>query len=179
MFGYRRKAGDWKCNHCGKDNFARRSSCFGCNRNRNGGGEHRGRPGDWNCPNCNDHQFASRTQCRKCGTSKVGGAPAGPVLREGDWNCPRCTKHQFARNKFCRDCGSANPGNEQTEEQLLELEEGEDCIVCMDAKKNATFIHGTSGHTACCLPCAQMVLANHGKCSICMQPIEKVIQNFA
>merc|ERR1711998_360090 len=28
------------------------------------------------------------------------------------------------------------------------------CMVCMDAPASSTFVHGKTGHTVCCLPCA-------------------------
>ena len=49
-----------------------------------------------------------------------------------------------------------------------------ECVICMDNPNNATFVHGDSGHTICCMDCAK----NLEKCPLCRKPIEKVIKNF-
>ena len=38
--------------------------------------------------------------------------------------------------------------------------------VCLDAGVNATFVHGTTGHTVCCKPCADKVFLRRGKCPV-------------
>lgn len=52
------------------------------------------------------------------------------------------------------------------------------CIVCFENTKNATFIHGRTGHTCCCLMCAENIYENDFPCPICCEPIDMVIQNF-
>ena len=53
-----------------------------------------------------------------------------------------------------------------------------DCIICFERHKNATFIHGRTGHTCCCIECAEDILRRRLPCPICRQPISTVIENF-
>lgn len=52
------------------------------------------------------------------------------------------------------------------------------CIVCARAAAVATFVHGLTGHTACCLPCAQEVQRRGCACPVCRLPFTSVIRNF-
>eukprot|EP00656_Telonema_subtile_P053224 TRINITY_DN7646_c0_g4_i1.p1 TRINITY_DN7646_c0_g4~~TRINITY_DN7646_c0_g4_i1.p1 ORF type:complete len:267 (-),score=98.88 TRINITY_DN7646_c0_g4_i1:110-910(-) len=52
------------------------------------------------------------------------------------------------------------------------------CAVCMAEEADATFVHGDSGHQACCHECALAVKTSTGKCPICNQQIEAVIRHF-
>eukprot|EP00051_Salpingoeca_urceolata_P022460 m.365949 g.365949 ORF g.365949 m.365949 type:complete len:286 (-) comp19974_c1_seq12:129-986(-) len=53
-----------------------------------------------------------------------------------------------------------------------------DCTVCMDAPKDAVFVHGTSAHQACCLECAKKLKQTLKKCPICNLKIDAVAKNF-
>lgn len=53
------------------------------------------------------------------------------------------------------------------------------CIVCADELANATFVHGSTGHTACCLPCALELERRGSACPICRQPFTAVIRNYS
>jgi len=52
------------------------------------------------------------------------------------------------------------------------------CIVCVKAAAVATFVHGLTGHTACCLACAQEVERRGRSCPVCRQVFTSVIRNF-
>jgi hypothetical protein len=52
------------------------------------------------------------------------------------------------------------------------------CIVCVKAVADATFVHGLTGHTACCLSCAQEVQRRCHTCPVCRLPFTAVIRNF-
>ncbi|KAJ7376096.1 hypothetical protein OS493_036859 [Desmophyllum pertusum] len=52
------------------------------------------------------------------------------------------------------------------------------CIICMEQPKNATVIHGDTGHCCCCLACAQVLKQRGDPCPICRAPIEHVIRQF-
>jgi len=75
---------DWRCVYCDNINFARRTECKQCRRERtsdapeayapNHGalkiGSHDGvKPGDWTC-DCGYNNFARRTECGKCDRSR-------------------------------------------------------------------------------------------------------------
>lgn len=53
-----------------------------------------------------------------------------------------------------------------------------ECIICLSAPVQATFIHGDTGHTACCMPCAQALKQRGAVCPVCRQPVSAVIRNF-
>jgi hypothetical protein len=52
------------------------------------------------------------------------------------------------------------------------------CVVCMNAQRNATFVHQGTGHTVCCMTCANMIKDTDKGCPVCRQRVEFVIQNF-
>lgn len=52
------------------------------------------------------------------------------------------------------------------------------CIICMENPKNATLIHGDTGHCCCCWACAQVLKQRMDPCPICRAPIEHVIRQF-
>ena len=53
------------------------------------------------------------------------------------------------------------------------------CIICMTNPKDATIIHGDSGHICCCISCAKDLYRLKHHCPICRQPIDAVIRQFA
>lgn len=87
-----RRPGDWTCSRCQAHNFASRSACFKCKRNKGAGEGESGfspvgskagsdaggpsagsfRAGDWICKDCRAHNFASRSVCFKCDCRKTG-----------------------------------------------------------------------------------------------------------
>jgi len=52
------------------------------------------------------------------------------------------------------------------------------CVVCLTSDRNATIVHGETGHVVCCLVCARILKARGDKCPVCRNEIEKVIQHF-
>lgn len=53
------------------------------------------------------------------------------------------------------------------------------CIICSDAPAVMTFVHGSSGHTACCPACAGQIQARgYRRCPVCRQHFSSVIRNF-
>ena len=52
------------------------------------------------------------------------------------------------------------------------------CIICLEQPKNATLIHGDTGHCCCCWPCGQVLMRRRDPCPICRAPIERVIRQF-
>ena len=52
------------------------------------------------------------------------------------------------------------------------------CVVCFVNEKNATIVHGDTGHVACCLECARILQDRGDGCPICRAPIERVIRQF-
>jgi len=52
------------------------------------------------------------------------------------------------------------------------------CLICFDQPRNATIVHGTSGHVCSCLDCARLLCARGDFCPVCRKPIDNVIENF-
>ena len=52
------------------------------------------------------------------------------------------------------------------------------CVLCLERLKNATLIHGDSGHVCCCLECASELKRRGQPCPICRKPISAVIRHF-
>jgi Zinc finger, C3HC4 type (RING finger) len=52
------------------------------------------------------------------------------------------------------------------------------CLCCIDKTRNATMVHGDTGHIACCLDCARMLKASGQPCPVCRLPIDLVILHY-
>jgi len=54
------------------------------------------------------------------------------------------------------------------------------CIICQEKTINSTFVHGNSGHSLCCYPCAQNIFnqKEDPQCPICRQNLDQVILNY-
>lgn len=70
--------------------------------------------------------------------------------------------------------GSAEPSTSQegqTRQQDI-------CGFCFKRPKNASFIHGKTGHQVCCYQCAKKLRRRGKPCPICRQSIQAVVKNF-
>lgn len=54
----------------------------------------------------------------------------------------------------------------------------ETCLICLTEERNATIVHGETGHIACCLICARILKARGDRCPVCRLEIDSVIQHF-
>lgn len=52
------------------------------------------------------------------------------------------------------------------------------CLICLTDERNATIIHGETGHICCCLRCARILKQKGDRCPVCRLPIAMVIQHF-
>jgi E3 ubiquitin-protein ligase Mdm2 len=52
------------------------------------------------------------------------------------------------------------------------------CVVCLTSERNATIVHGETGHVVCCLVCARILKARGDNCPVCRCRIDVVIQHF-
>lgn len=52
------------------------------------------------------------------------------------------------------------------------------CVICTTEPRNASIIHGRSGHQVCCITCAEKLKAAKKKCPVCRRKIHYVIKNF-
>ncbi len=66
----------------------------------------------------------------------------------------------------------------QTESSAPLQRKDEFCVICLTEDRNATMVHGSTGHIACCLMCARILKARKDPCPVCRLPIDLVIQHF-
>ena len=52
------------------------------------------------------------------------------------------------------------------------------CTICLEQPKDASLVHGNSGHQVCCYQCGKKLKRNGKLCPVCRRPIQKVIRNF-
>ena len=52
------------------------------------------------------------------------------------------------------------------------------CLICLTDERDATIVHGGTGHIATCLGCARILKARGDNCPVCRLPIDTVIQQF-
>ena len=52
------------------------------------------------------------------------------------------------------------------------------CMICLSKPKEASIIHGKTGHQVCCYVCAKRLKRRGKPCPVCRRPIQKVIKNY-
>ena len=52
------------------------------------------------------------------------------------------------------------------------------CVVCVTRPRNASFIHGDTGHQVCCFECATKLKNERKRCPVCRKKIKLVVKNF-
>ncbi|EDO36881.1 predicted protein, partial [Nematostella vectensis] len=52
------------------------------------------------------------------------------------------------------------------------------CVICQSRPRDASIIHGRSGHQVCCMHCAEKLKAHKKKCPVCRRKIHFVVKNF-
>ena len=52
------------------------------------------------------------------------------------------------------------------------------CVVCLARPRNASLVHGDTGHQVCCLECASRLKLEKKRCPVCRKKIKLVIKNF-
>ncbi|XP_028392354.1 E3 ubiquitin-protein ligase Mdm2-like isoform X2 [Dendronephthya gigantea] len=52
------------------------------------------------------------------------------------------------------------------------------CVICLERPKDATIVHGTTGHVCCCTYCASELFRRGENCPICRAPIQTVIKQY-
>ena len=63
------------------------------------------------------------------------------------------------------------------EKELFSMDD--ECVVCMAMERDATIVHGDTGHVACCFTCATAIWKSESPiCPICNVKIDSVIRQF-
>lgn len=52
------------------------------------------------------------------------------------------------------------------------------CIICLTQPRNASIVHGRTGHLVCCIGCAERLKEEKKKCPVCRKKIKLVVKNF-
>lgn len=52
------------------------------------------------------------------------------------------------------------------------------CSICLSSPKDASIIHGHTGHQVCCYKCAKRLYRRGKPCPVCRRRIQKVIRNY-
>jgi len=73
---------------------------------------------------------------------------------------------------------STSPISSSSQQQQQQQQPYAQCVICLTQDRNATIVHGETGHVACCLICARILKARGDKCPVCRLPIDLVIQQF-
>lgn len=82
-----------------------------------------------------------------------------------------------AEPSMVQQSGDLNRTVAEPDVEPMPVERGK-CLICIDAVADATFVHGETGHTVCCLSCAKEVEQQADTCPMCRQPFLLVIRNF-
>ena len=99
------------------------------------------------------------------------------------WHCSECDFD------LCQRCINLDPppffvkvqdpATTRVKEGEFEYDESKTCVICMDKKRNALFLHGKTSHLVCCLGCAKEVKKQGQCCPVCRKPIERVVEVFS
>ena len=57
-------------------------------------------------------------------------------------------------------------------------ETGQLCMLCLTRPKNASLVHGSTGHQVCCFKCGKRLRRRGRPCPVCRKKIQKVIKNY-
>ena len=58
------------------------------------------------------------------------------------------------------------------------LQSSDVCVICLTRPKEASIIHGNTGHQVCCYVCAKRLRHRRMPCPVCRRPISGVIKNY-
>uniref|UniRef100_A0A7R9Z1H2 RING-type domain-containing protein n=1 Tax=Pseudictyota dubia TaxID=2749911 RepID=A0A7R9Z1H2_9STRA len=111
-------------------------------------------------PKCERRLGRAPPQPKICESETGVGPPVRPVV----WPAPRTPTHTSAL------VFRASGGVDEQQQKL--------CLVCLSEERNATIVHGETGHIACCLTCARILKFRKMKCPVCRLKIDTVIQHF-
>ena len=73
--------------------------------------------------------------------------------------------------------GIAKPSSSPPPKQQQQQQRSQ-CLICLTEERNATIVHGETGHVVCCLVCSRILKARGDKCPVCRLEIDLVIQHF-
>ena len=68
--------------------------------------------------------------------------------------------------------------NQKISKGVYEKGQADVCIICLSQPRNASFVHGHTGHQVCCIDCAEKMKATKKRCPVCRKKIQLVVKNF-
>ncbi|KAL9979958.1 hypothetical protein ACROYT_G008481 [Oculina patagonica] len=161
--------------------------------------------GDWKCDNCYSYhssptdnrpwhcQICEFDLCRDCACVSAtieATEQAGPSPENSSRNRRRFKRAARSANPWvARDhlmptsAADATPSFVTEEQNVVGFPEDADdssvkCIICLEQPKNATLIHGDTGHCCSCWACAIVLKQRGDPCPVCRAPIKQVIRQF-
>ena len=184
--------------------LSKRNSGHGGGGGGNGQGQWQNQTADnggWECGMCTLENEQANATCIACGHVRSPKGSDGPqkTVLGAMWFQPKNSRkggaitkeeqQQLQEQQQQAAQGGPVPGGRPsfstdvsdggTSSSVHDHEGDMSCVVCLDADRNATLIHGTTGHSVVCLPCAQQLLVAEQPCPICQTEIDNVIETFS
>ena len=100
----------------------------------------------------------------------------GPTSPEDGPSIPENFKSERGNAVTCPD--ESKEEIKKKDDAKENTDDGDECIICLEMPKNATVIHGDTGHCCCCWACAQVLKRRGDPCPICRAHIDHVIRQF-
>ena len=167
------REGDWTCTQCLFSNFASRTSCYKCQKEKGDAPETMSLK-NWECTECFASNHERRFDCFKCQKPKPKNAKECAKLE--DWNCPGCKCNNNARRTNCARCDAARPGREKELEQNPDWKCGgcgimnwswrTSCYKCQAGKEDGKIPEGVEQDWECG-ECGKSNWARRVQCYVC------------
>lgn len=140
-----------------------------------------------------------RTQLQRTHTHRPAATTAAAAAEDAQpsaWTCHVCTfenrpgvfRFDGKPADHCKMCGTHRDFRRRAQERMaaclakaqLPTEPDDDqlCVVCMDQPKSCVFVHGNTGHHACCMDCSNRIMRDRRRCVLCNQRVERIIELY-
>jgi rubrerythrin len=104
-----------------------------------------------------------------------------------EWTCTQCTLRNHDDLGICAACGNKKTLKSSSSNIIPLSNSGgyalisppSDCVICMDAPRDAVIVHGSDAHHVCCMSCAKTLIRSRQSCPVCQRNIEKVLNYFS
>ena len=86
-------------------------------------------------------------------------------------------QHDNDSNKITSHHHDASPSSSSSPAESIHPAQ-KPCLCCMENPRDATLVHGGTGHIVCCLSCARILQAQGQSCPVCRLDIDLVIKHY-